>query len=89
MSFRHSGHPHDREQHRRFVGKEYTNELTPELREALNVDPRLLGARVNEDGSQDKSSIDPNRVDGELLRAKKVKGYEWVFWQRDHDLANA
>lgn len=43
------------------------------------LDPRVLGCRVKEDGSQDKTP---------LVSIDQAFKSEWVFWQRDHDESN-
>jgi hypothetical protein len=76
MAFEHSGHPVDGKAHERFHGKEFHNEMSPKLAKDLGLDPRLLGARVEKDGSQ---SVEP------IQNLEHAKNSEWVFWQKEHD----
>jgi hypothetical protein len=76
MSFEHPGHPVDGKAHERLQGKEFHNEISPELRRDMGLDPRLLGARVEKDGSQ---STEP------IQNINRAKNSEWVFWERQHD----
>ncbi len=72
MAFTHSGDRFNQEQDKRLKGKTFSNEVTPEIREALKLDPRLNGATTGRLNDPDRSPDDP-------------KNKEWVFWQKEHE----